>query len=94
MKMPGSGCRSPQTLGGSTVNIFLYVKDADSAFKQAVSAGAKVETELADMFWGDRYGKLTDPFGQEDVTTEEMQKRSQAAMSAMAQKTRTAGEYR
>jgi PhnB protein len=101
-EMPGSGCRSPQSLGGSTVNIFLYVKDADSAFKQAVSAGAKVETELADMFWGDRYGKLTDPFGhswslathKEDVTPEEMQKRAQAAMSATAQKTRTAGEYR
>jgi len=99
-EMPGNACRSPQTLGGSTVNIFLYVKDVDSAFKQAVNAGAKPETPPADMFWGDRYGKLTDPFGhswslathKEDVAPEELQKRTQAAMSAMTQKARTASE--
>jgi PhnB protein len=99
-EMPGSGCRSPQALGGSTVNIFLYVKDVDSAFKQAVSVGAKADAEPVDMFWGDRYGKLTDPFGhswslathKEDVAPEEMKKRSQAALSSMAQKTRSAGE--
>jgi PhnB protein len=99
-EMPGSGSRSPQSLGGSTVNIFLYVKDVDSAFKQAVNAGAKVEAPLADMFWGDRYGKLSDPFGhswslathKEDVAPEEMQKRSQTAMSAPAHRVRTAGE--
>jgi PhnB protein len=97
-EMPGSGTRSPQSLGGSSVNIFVYVTDVDSAFKHAVAAGAKVDAELADMFWGDRYGKLTDPFGhswslathKEDVTPEEMKQRSQAAMSAMAQKTRSA----
>lgn len=99
-EMPGSGCRSPQALGGSTVNIFLYVKDVDSAFKQAVNAGAKAEAQPEDMFWGDRYGRLSDPFGhswslathKEDVAPAEMQKRSQAAMSSMAQKTRTATE--
>src|SRR5580698_2636268 len=51
-EMPGSGTRSPQSLGGSSVNIFVYVTDVDSAFKQAVAAGAKVDAELADMFWG------------------------------------------
>jgi PhnB protein len=99
-EMPGNSCRSPQALGGSTVNLFLYVKDVDSAFKQAVNAGAKVESQPTDMFWGDRYGKLTDPFGhswslathKEDVTPEEMQKRSQAAMSATAHRVRTASE--
>jgi PhnB protein len=99
-EMPGSGCRSPHALGGSTAGIFLYVKDVDAAFKQAVSAGAKVATEPADMFWGDRFGRLTDPFGhvwslathKEDVTPEEMQKRSQTAMSSSAQKVRTASE--
>ena len=98
-ELPGSGSRSPQALGGSTVGIFLYVNDVDSAFKQAVNAGARVEAEPADMFWGDRYGKLTDPFGhswslathKEDVAPAEMQKRSQAAMSATTQKVRTAG---
>src|SRR5580698_5606684 len=90
-EMPGNNCRSPQSLGGSTVNLFVYVKDVDSAFKQAVNAGAKVDAQPTDMFWGDRYGKLTDPFGhswslathKEDVTPEEMKQRSQAAMSAM-----------
>jgi len=96
-EMPGSGCRAPQSLGGSTVNIFMYVTDVDSTFKQAVNAGAKVETAPADMFWGDRFGKLTDPFGhswsvathKEDVAPEEMQKRAQAAMSGMTQKAGT-----
>ncbi len=97
-EMPGSGCRSPQALGGTTAGIFLYVKDVDSAFKQAVSAGAKSDAEPADMFWGDRFGRLTDPFGhswsvathKEDVAPDEMQRRAKASMAAMAQKTRTA----
>jgi PhnB protein len=97
-EMPGSGCRSPQALGGTTAGIFLYVKDVDSAFRQAVSAGAKSDAEPADMFWGDRFGRLTDPFGhswsvathKEDVAPDEMQKRAKASMAAMAQKTRTA----
>lgn len=98
-EMPGSGCRSPQSLGGSTVNIFLYVTDVDSVFNQAVNAGANVEMPVADMFWGDRYGKLKDPFGhswslathKEDLAPAEIQKRGQAAMAKMAQQTRTAG---
>ena len=92
-EMPMGGTRSPQTLGGTTAAIFLYVKDVDAAFKQATSAGAKVEAPLADMFWGDRFGKLTDPFGhswamathKEDVAPEEMAKRSREAMAKMAQ---------
>ena len=98
-EMPGSGCRSPRSLGGSTVNIFLYVTDVDSTFDQAVKAGAKVDTPVADMFWGDRYGKLTDPYGhswslathKEDVSPAEVQKRGQAALAKMNQQTRTAG---
>src|SRR5690242_15202137 len=54
---PNAGNRSPQSLGGSTVNIFLYVNDVDSAFQQAVAAGAKVDAPVADMFWGDRFGR-------------------------------------
>jgi PhnB protein len=96
---PGCPNRSPQSLGGSPVGIFLYVTDVDSAFQKAISAGAKVEMPLENMFWGDRYGKLTDPFGHswsmathvEDVAPAEMQKRMQAAMAKMSeQKTKTA----
>jgi PhnB protein len=57
------GNKSPQSLGGSTVGIFLYVDNVDTVFNQAKSAGAKVDAPLEDMFWGDRFGKLTDPFG-------------------------------
>lgn len=98
-EMPGSGCRSPQSLGGTTVNIFLYVNDVDSVYNQAVRAGAKAEMPVADQFWGDRYGKITDPFGhswslathKEDVAPAEMHKRAQEAMAKMGQQTKTAG---
>jgi PhnB protein len=87
------GNRSPQSLGGSPVSIFLYVEDVDSVFNGAVSAGAKADMPPQNMFWGDRFGKLTDPFGHqwavathvEDVTPAEMEKRSREAMAQMAQ---------
>jgi PhnB protein len=93
-EMPEMGARSPQALGGTTVSIHVYVEDADAVFNQAVVAGAKAEMPLADMFWGDRFGKLTDPFGhewtvathKEDVTPEEMKKRAAAAFAQMPQK--------
>src|SRR5690348_13702137 len=62
-EMPQMGIKSPNSLGGTTNGIFLYVKDVDAAFEKAVAAGAKSTMPPADMFWGDRYGKLTDPFG-------------------------------
>lgn len=82
------GARSPKSLGGTPVSLFLYVRDVDAAFKQAIAAGAKEKTPLSNMFWGDRWGVLTDPFGHEwqlathveDVSPQEMQKR----MAAMA----------
>ena len=64
-EFPDMGCRGPQSIGGSPVTLHLYVSDVDAAFNKAVKAGAKVTMPLADMFWGDRYGKLTDPFGHE-----------------------------
>jgi PhnB protein len=92
-EMPGSGTRSPQSLGGSPVSIFMYVESVDSVFNQAVKAGVKADMPPQDMFWGDRFGKLTDPFGHswaiathiEDVAPQEMEKRAQAAMAQMAQ---------
>lgn len=69
--------------GYSPVTIHLYVTDADAAFARAVGAGATVSMPLADMFWGDRYGKLVDPFGHhwaiaehlEDLTPEQMREK-------------------
>ena len=97
-EMPGSGSRSPQSLGGTTGGIHLYVDNVDQVFDQAVSAGCQVEAPVSDMFWGDRYGRLKDPFGhawsvathKEDVAPEQMKQRMQEAMAKMAQQTHTA----
>ena len=71
----------PETLKGTPVVIHLYVENADSVFDRAVQAGATVKMPLEDMFWGDRYGQLRDPFGHiwsvathlRDVSLEEME---------------------
>ncbi len=88
---PQSGTRSPQALGGTTGSIFLYVPDVDAAFKRAIDAGAKPVMPPADMFWGDRFGKLVDPFGhhwgmathKEDLSPEEIRRRGAAFMASM-----------
>jgi PhnB protein len=90
-EFPDMGSRSPASLGGSPLSLHLYVEDVDSAFNRAVSAGGKPKMPPADMFWGDRYCKVTDPFGhewslathKEDVPAAEMPKRAQAAMAQM-----------
>ncbi len=84
---------SPQSLNGTTVRIHLYLADVDSVFERAVAAGAKVSMPLSDMFWGDRMGKVTDPYGHEwslathkkDMTPEEVQKGMKAYLSGMEQ---------
>jgi len=81
-EIPDWGTFGPKSLKGSPVTIHLYVENADAVFEQAVRAGAKATMPLDDMFWGDRYGKLEDPFGHQwsvgthvrDVSPEEMQK--------------------
>lgn len=60
---PEQGCVSPQTLKGSPVTIHLYVADVDATVARAVEAGGRITMPVADMFWGDRYGRLEDPFG-------------------------------
>ena len=88
-EMPQWGALGPKALKGSPVTIHLYVTDADATFARAVEAGAKVAMPLTDMFWGDRYGKLIDPFGHhwsiaehlEDLTPEQVQERMAAAMA-------------
>lgn len=77
---PRYGSLGPKTLKGSPVWIHLYVDDADATVAQAAAAGAKVTMPVKDMFWGDRYGQLEDPFGHRwsvathtrDLTTEEI----------------------
>ena len=64
-EFPDMGCRAPQTLGGTTGTLHIYVQDVDRAFQRAVAAGAEVRMPAADMFWGDRYAKVADPFGHE-----------------------------
>lgn len=70
----------PKYLKGSPVTIHLYVEDADAVFAQAVASGASAMMPVTEMFWGDRYGVVTDPFGHNwsiathvrDATPEEM----------------------
>jgi uncharacterized glyoxalase superfamily protein PhnB len=62
-EMPEWGALGPKSLKGSPVTIHLYVEDVDAVVKKAVGAGAKVTMPVADQFWGDRYGKIEDPFG-------------------------------
>lgn len=77
---PEWGLLGPTALKGSPVTIHLYVEDVDATVKRAVAAGAKITMPVADMFWGDRYGKLEDPFGHQwsvathirDMTPEEV----------------------
>lgn len=85
-------CKSPATLKGTPVTLHLYVQDADKAFERAVKAGARVTMPVMDAFWGDRYGKLADPFGHEwsiathkhDLTPEQIQKGAEAFFSSGA----------
>ena len=84
--------KSAETLGGSPVSMHLYVEDADAAFQRATDAGCEVVSPLMDAFWGDRYGKLKDPFGlqwgiathKEDVGEAEMGKRAAEWFASMA----------
>lgn len=88
-EMPEHGALSPLSLKGTPVTMHLNVDDVDAAFARAVKAGASVRMPVADMFWGDRYGIITDPFGhqwsiathQRDMSAAQIQK----AMKGMGQ---------
>jgi PhnB protein len=90
-EFPDHGALSPLSTGGSAVTIHIYTDNVDAAFNRAVSAGAQVKMPLADQFWGDRYGVVTDPFGHKwslgahikDMSPEEMQREMDHAMAAM-----------
>jgi PhnB protein len=82
-EFPDTDERSPQTIGGTPVGLLLYAEDVDAVAEKAVSAGGKLLEPLEDKFYGDRMGKLEDPFGhvwaiathKEDVSPEEMERR-------------------
>jgi uncharacterized glyoxalase superfamily protein PhnB len=86
-EFPEWGALGPQSLKGSPVTIHLYVEDADAAIERAVAAGARLTMPVADMFWGDRYGTVEDPFGHRwsiathlrDLSPEEIQAAAKAA---------------
>lgn len=84
-EMPEWGALGPKSLKGSPVTIHLYVENVDAFVKRAVDAGARITMPLEDMFWGDRYCKLEDPYGHHwsvathvrDVSPQEMQRAMQ-----------------
>jgi uncharacterized glyoxalase superfamily protein PhnB len=90
-EMPEHGAVSPLTLGNSPVSLHLHVPDCDAIFQRAVKAGCKVGMPLEDMFWGDRFGSVVDPYGHKwsiattirQVSPEEIQQ----ALASMAGRT-------
>jgi PhnB protein len=90
-EIPGMTC-APSPGAVNPVYLFMYTENVDAVFNRAVSAGAKVDMPLMDQFWGDRYGKVTDPFGHqwglaqhiEEVAPDEMMRRSKEWTAKMA----------
>lgn len=88
---PGAETAAPEKFGGTTVTISLYVPECDKLFNQAVAAGCKAAMPPVDMFWGDRFAKVVDPFGHswtiathiEDVPPAEMERRGKEFMAKM-----------
>jgi PhnB protein len=88
---PMSTAKPPKQLGGTSAVIFLYVEDTDAAYQRAVDAGATPSMPPDDMFWGDRFAQVADPFGhvwqfgthKEDVSDEEVMRRAREAMAGM-----------
>lgn len=91
---PAWGAKSPQSLGGSGSGFYLYVEDVDSAMKRAIDAGGTSTMPVMDMFWGDRMGNFSDPYGftwtlsthTQDMTEEEMEEGAKQFYAQMAQK--------
>ncbi|MCI4366970.1 MAG: VOC family protein [Thermoplasmata archaeon] len=89
---PGMSTKSPEALGGTSMSVHLNVEDTDAAFQRAIKSGAKPIMPPMDMFWGDRYAQVSDPFGhvwglgthKEDLTPEEIRMRGEAFFKQMA----------
>lgn len=90
-EFPEYGALSPESTGGAGMGLHIYVDGVDAAFDRAVKAGAQVEMPVMDQFWGDRYGKLKDPFGHKwsiathtrDLSMDEMKQGMDEAMEKM-----------
>lgn len=90
-EMPEYGALSPASGGSSSVTIHVYTRDVDKAFERATSAGAQVKMPLADQFWGDRYGVVSDPSGHKwsiaahvkDLSPDQMKTAMDEAMAKM-----------
>jgi PhnB protein len=90
-EFPHGECRSPKSIGGTAITLHIYNEDVDRVFKQAVNAGATVVMPIMDVFWGDRYAQIKDPFGhiwsigthKQDLSQEEIQKAGQAVFKEM-----------
>ncbi len=86
-EFPAMKALSPRTIGGTPVSLMVYVEDVDAVQASAIKAGGTETRKVEDMFYGDRAGTVTDPFGhvwylathKEDLTPEEIQHRSMAA---------------
>jgi PhnB protein len=93
-EFPEFGSLSPQSSGGAGMGLHIYLDGVDAAFDRAVKAGAEIEMPVADQFWGDRYGKLKDPFGHKwsiathtkDLSMDEMKQSMSEAMEKMNEK--------
>ena len=83
--MMGRPSETPQTLGGSPITLALNLTDVQSFWDRAVAGGATVTMPLADMFWGDRYGQVTDPFGHKWSMSQTIHKMSDAEMQQSAE---------
>ncbi|MBV60791.1 MAG: glyoxalase, partial [Nevskiales bacterium] len=87
-----AGVNSPDTLGGVSSSLLLYVDDVDAVYQRAINAGATELRAIEDQFWGDRMGTVVDPFGHqwsiathiENVDDDEVQRRFTAMMDAMS----------
>ena len=81
----GGSCKSPDTLGGTSVRITLQVDDADQTVARAVAAGARVLMPVRDMFWGARYGQIADPFGHQWGINQQLKKQTPEETRAAAE---------
>jgi PhnB protein len=81
----GGACKTPQTLGGTSVRITLMTDDPDGVVDRAVARGAKVIMPVQDMFWGARYGQIVDPFGHNWGINQQLQEQSDAETNAAAE---------
>ena len=90
-EFPESAQKAPSSLGGTSISLNLYVEDADASFDRAVKAGANSIMPVAEMFWGDRFGMVSDPFGHiwcfathvKDLTPEEIDEGAKQAFAQM-----------